>query len=153
MVAFSAVNEQVINPGETAIFTANPVPCTKGFVNALQETGVFELSGGCGCGRRNGQYAVYKVDFGANISIPEGGTVGEISVAFAVDGITIPATTMRVTPAAVEEYFNISREFAARILAGCCQSFSIRNTSSIPIQMNDATLVIEREGFTSSGRW
>lgn len=158
MVAFSAVNPQTINPGESVIWTANVIPCTKGYVNALAETGDVELSGKLSqpyrtCRCQGGLYVAYLADFGANIAVPTGETVGEISVAFAVNGTTLPATTMRVTPAAVEQYSNVSREFAVRITAGCCQTFSIRNTSDIPILMNDATLTIDRSGVTAGGRW
>jgi hypothetical protein len=46
--------------------------------------------------------ARFKVTFGGNIAIPTGGTVGPISLAIAIDGEAVPATTMIVTPAAVE---------------------------------------------------
>jgi hypothetical protein len=46
--------------------------------------------------------ARYRVSFGGNIAIPAGGTVEEISLALAIDGEPVSATTMIVTPAAVE---------------------------------------------------
>ena len=158
MVAYSAINQQTLNPGESVIWTANVIPCSQGYVNALPETGDIELSGRLNypyrvCKCQGGLYVAYISDFGANIAVPAGETVGEISVAFAINGTTIPATTMRVTPAAVEQFFNVSREFPVRILAGCCQTLSVRNTSAIPILMNDATLTIDREGVVTGGRW
>ncbi len=63
----------------------------------------------CPCSRLYNDNATYLVDFGANIAIPTGGTVGAISIAYAVDGGTDQASTMIVTPAAVEEFFNVSR--------------------------------------------
>jgi hypothetical protein len=82
------------------------------------------------------------VNFGANIAIPTGGTVGQISLAIAVNGAVVPASTMIVTPAAVDEFFNVSREMPVAIFCGCCQSVSIVNTSGQPITVQNATIEI-----------
>lgn len=135
---------QTIDPGEVAIFTDSPVPCTRGFVRWRSGTGNFVLSGwvpskgGCACNRAKS--ANYFVDFGANIAIPTGETVGPISVAITLGGSTIPASTMIVTPAAVEEFFNVSRAINADVFRGCCETLAIRNTSSIPILMQNANI-------------
>jgi hypothetical protein len=84
------------------------------------------------------------VDFGADIAIPDGETVGPISVAITIDGATIPASTMIVTPAAVEQYFNVSRAINADIWKGCCESVAVRNTSEIPILVQNANIVFSR---------
>ena len=83
-------------------------------------------------------------DFGANIAIPTGETVEPISVAFALDGNTLAGTEMEITPAAVEEFFNVSRAANVPIWKGCCQTLSIRNTSTIPILVESANLVLSR---------
>ena len=148
MAEYSNVAIQTVNPGEAIIFTNSPVPCNRGFVRHRDDTGSFLLSGyvprsfGCNC-RRN-KSANYLVDFGANIAIPTGGTVGAISVAVAIDGATLPASTMIVTPAAVEQYFNVSRAINAQIFAGCCQSVTVRNTSDQPILVQDANIIFSR---------
>jgi len=54
------------------------------------------------CPCRRARSAQYLVDFGANIAIPTGGTVGSIQLSITIDGSTIPSSTMIVTPAAVE---------------------------------------------------
>ena len=84
------------------------------------------------------------VDFGANIAIPTGSAVGPISVAFELEGSTLVGTTMTVTPAAVEDFFNVSRATNVPIWLGCCESFSVRNVSDIPILVQNANLVITR---------
>lgn len=141
---------QTVNPGETVIFTEDTIPCVRGFVRHRPGTGNFLLSGWlpqrknkCCCCRPN--KATYKTDFGANIAIPTGGTVGEISVAITLDGATLPATIMRVTPAAVEEYFNVSRATNVPIFRGCCETLAIRNTSDQPILVQNANIVFSRE--------
>lgn len=148
MAEFSANAVQTVNPGETIIFTENPVPCTRGLIRHRDDTGSFSLKGyvprqyGCPCMRQ--QSANYLVDFGANIAIPTGGTVGAISVAITIDGSTIPASTMTVTPAAVEQFFNVSRAINAGIYAGCCESIAVRNTSDQPILVQNANIIISR---------
>ena len=88
--------------------------------------------------------ANYEATFGANIAIPTGGTVEAISVAVAVNGTTVPFSTMIETPAAVEEFANVARRVTIPIWKGCCQTVSVRNTSSQPILVENANLVISR---------
>lgn len=146
MAEYSASAVQIVNPGESIVFTNTVEPCRRGFVRHRDETGNFLLSGiggnryGCGCNQNVG----YLIDFGCNISIPEGGTVEEISVAIALDGSTIPSSTMRVTPAAVDEYFNVSRAINTGIWAGCCETITVRNTSEQPIQVEEANIIFSR---------
>ena len=149
MAEYSDNAIQIVNPGESIIFTETPVPCTRGFVRHRDDTGSFLLSGwtpyiGC-CLRKN---ANYLVDFGANVSIPTGGTVAPISVAITIDGSTIPASTMEVTPAAVDQYFNISRAINAQIWNGCCETISVINTSNQPIQVRNANIIFSRPDLT-----
>ena len=147
MAEYSALAPQIVNPGESIVFTSAPVPCQMGLVNHRDDSGNFLLSGlsnvpytGCGCNRVRPS-AVYLVDFGANISIPTGGTAGEISVAMTLDGNTLPESTMTVTPAAVSEAFNVSRAINVAVWHGCCQTFAIRNTSSQAIQVEQANVI------------
>ena len=56
----------------------------------------------------------------------------------------IPATIMTVTPAAVEEFFNVYSSIFIDVPRGCCNSISIRNISNIPVNVQNANLIIER---------
>lgn len=148
MSEFSANAIQVVNPGESIVFTESPVPNRNGLVRHRDDTGNFLLSGyipqsGCSCGCRNNSVS-YLVDFGANISVPTGGTAEAISVAIAVDGATLPATTMIVTPAAVDQYFNVSRAANVEVWNGCCETVTVRNTSNQPIQVQNANIIFSR---------
>lgn len=145
MAEYSNSGQQTVNPNESVIFTDSPVPCNRGFVRHRDDTGNFLLSGyvpyknGC---RSNS--ALYLVQFGANIAIPTGETVGEISLALTIDGSTIPSSTMIVTPAAVEEFFNVSVAINAQIWRGCCETVAVKNTSDIPILVSGANILITR---------
>lgn len=136
---YSANARQTVNPGESIVFTENPMPCNCGRVRHRDGTGAFLLSGRSNCGCR--KTVNYLVDFGANIAVPTDETVGPISVAITIDGASIPSTEMEVTPAAVEEFFNVSRAANVGIWNGCCESVSIRNTSPIPILVEKANVI------------
>ena len=88
--------------------------------------------------------ARYKISFGGNIAVPTGGTVGAISLAIAIDGEAIAATTMTVTPAAVEEFFNVFGAVYLDIPRGCCSQISVRNVNTQTIEVQNANLIIER---------
>ena len=155
MAEYSANAVQTVNPGESFVFTTVDVPCERGFVRFRPGTGAFLLSGwlpsrntcGCSCNRRS---ANFLVDCGANIAIPEGGTVEAISAALVLDGITIPASQMIVTPAAVDNYFNISRAITVPIWRNCCQTLTIRNTSAQPILVQNANIIFSRPDLAVS---
>ena len=143
---FSNNAVQTVNPGESVIFTVSPVPCNRGFVRHRNDTGNFLLRGNvrrnaCGCCSTT---AKYLVDFGANIAIPTGGTVGAISLALSLDGGTIPTTEMTVTPAAVEQFWNVSDATIVEVWRGCCQTLSVKNISEEPILVSNANIIFSR---------
>lgn len=150
MAEYSANALQTVNPGETVIFTDTEVPCTRGFVRNREGSGDFLLQGwvpnssvcNCPCSGQNS--ALYQVAFGANIAVASGSAAGPISVAIAVNGTTIPSSTMIVTPADVEQFFNVSVDKAVPIWRNCCQTVSVRNTSSVPILVQNANIVFSR---------
>ena len=157
MAEYSANAVQTVNPGETIIFTETPVPCNRGLVRHRDDTGNFLLSGyvpinmnGCRCYYNRVNSANYLIDFGANIAIPTGGTPGAISLAIQIDGSTVSSSTMTVTPAAVEQFFNVSRAINAQIWRGCCETIAIRNTSDQPILVQNANIIITRPDLVIS---
>ena len=112
--------------------------------------------GSCSIGHRSGSGLVnlkgitnqcrarYRVSFGANIAIPTGGTVEAISLALALDGEPILATTMITTPAAVEEFQNVFSSVFIDIPRGCCSTVSVKNISTQAIETQNANLIVER---------
>lgn len=135
---------QTVNPGESIIFTTIIFAGGCPGVFHRDNTGEFLIQGGtgnCPCD----QSREVLTSFGANIAIPTGGTVEPISVAIAVDGISVPYANMIVTPAAVEEYWNIGRTTNVQIWRNCCQSVSVRNTSAQPILVQNANIIFRGE--------
>lgn len=95
-------------------------------------------------GNTNQQRARYRVSFGANIAVPTGETVGPISLAIALEGEGLAPTTMTVTPAAVEQFFNVYDSTFIDVFRGCCVSISVQNISTIPVEVQNANLIVER---------
>ena len=107
--------------------------------------------GGCAERHREGSAQVtllkpgrYLVTFSGNIAVPTGETVGEISLAMTYDGEVLGGSTMRVTPAAVEEYFNISTQHYVDVYCNCCVNVAIQNTSGIPVLVDNPNITAVR---------
>ena len=103
--------------------------------------------------KRRLSFATYQVTFNGNIAIPEGGTVVPIAIAITVNGE--PRLTSRAifTPAAVEDYGNVTSTAIIRVPRGCCFSLSIEAvpattdptvTPAPVIEVQNANLVIDR---------
>lgn len=125
----NAVQEVGIN--SPVIFTAS-IPCTKGYVYHEDETGVFILRGITNCQ----SFATYRLSFNANIAVPTGGTVGPIAVAITVNGEPRPTSRAIITPAAVDEYGNVTSTAIIKVPRGCCLSVSVESVSA----SNDPTV-------------
>lgn len=142
MAEYRYNQSQDIASNGNAIFSNEYFPCNKGLIVHQNDSGLFQVRGIVN--NPCAEYGRLKVNFGANIAIPTGGTVEPISVAITVNGVTEPATTMIVTPAAVEEFQNISREVEIPIPRGCCQNVAITNTSGQTISMSNAIIDLDR---------
>ena len=88
--------------------------------------------------------ARFRVTFGANVAVPDGGTVGAISLALAINGEAVATTTMISTPAAVEEFNNVFSSIFLDVPRGCCYQISVQNTSDQDVDVQNANLIIER---------
>ena len=142
MAEFTSNAIQEVAVGQNILFTETAVPCNRGYVLHREGSGIATLRGivnnPCGC------FARYKIFFGGNIAVPEGGTAGPISVALAIDGEPIPTSSAIVTPAAVDEYWNIAEALYVTVPKGCCYTIAVENTSDQPINVQNANLIVER---------
>ena len=133
-----AVATQTVAENQNVLFT-DSITCGNCSITQRDGSGLVTLRG-----NTNQCRARYKVSFGGNIAIPTGGTVEAISLALAIDGEALGSSTMIVTPAAVEEYFNVFGAMFVDVPKGCCLTASIQNVSTQPILVQNANLIIER---------
>ena len=120
--------EFLYNPIQTVALNApilfdTSIPCSRGYVYHEGNTGNFILKG-IGNNTCN-QFAQYQVTFNGNIAIPDGGTVTPIAVALTVNGE--PRLTSRAifTPAAAEDFGNVTSTAIIKVPRCCCFSLSV----------------------------
>ena len=138
MAEFTAVALQTVEQGQNVVFTETPVCPTK-CITHREGSGIVRLRG-----LTNQCRARFLVSFSGNIQIPAGGTVGEISVAISIDGEPLQSTRMIVTPAAVENFFNVSAQVYIDVPCGCCIAIAVENTSTQSIEVQNANLITVR---------
>lgn len=126
MAEFTYNPIQLVNPNQPVILN-NSISCNKGYVYHRNESGIVTLRGIVN--NPNACFARYQVTFNANIAVPAGGTAGPIAVALAVDGEPILTSRAIVTPAAVDEYFNVTSTAIITVPRGCCFNVSVENVS------------------------
>jgi len=140
---------QEVSLNSPIIFNAS-IPCRKGYIYHEDETGVFILRG-----MTDGQcFATYQVVFNANVALPETAEeVVPVAVAITVQGE--PRLTSRAifTPAAVNEYGNLTSTAIIKVPRGCCFSVAVEAvpattdptiTPAPIIEVQNANLVINR---------
>ena len=138
---------QTVALNNPLVFTAS-IPCTKGYVYHEDGTANFTLRG-----VTNNCFARYQLNFGGNVAIPTGGAVSPIGIAIAVNGEVRPSSLAISTPAAVEEFDNVSCTAIITVPRGCCFNVSVRYVSGVTdgtttptpsIEVQNANLTISR---------
>ena len=141
---------QTVEPNQNIILDT-VIPCNKGYVIHRNESGILTLRGivnnSCNC------FARYQVTFNGNIAVPTGGTAGPIAIALTLGGEPLLTSRAIVTPAAVDEYFNVTSTAIITVPKGCCFNVSVDNisestdpatTPAPQINVQNANLVVER---------
>lgn len=136
----------------TPITFDSSIPCNRGYVFHEDGTGNFILRGivnnTCGC------FARYQVTFNGNISIPTGGAVTPIATAITVNGEQRQGSRAIFTPAAVDEYGNVTSTAIITVPKGCCFNVAVEyvdattdDPATVPtptINVQNGNLVISR---------
>lgn len=150
MSEYIAIDDQTIQLNQSAVFNAS-IPCRNNGVFFENGSGVFILRGIVGSPYI--PFARYYVTFNGNIALPEGATAGPIAVALTVNGEPKQSSVAIVTPAAAEEFFNVTSVASITVPRGTSFSVSLRNvapptevaeTPAEAILMRNGNLVINR---------
>lgn len=149
MAEFTYNPIQLVAPNQSVIFNTS-IGCNKGYVIHRNESGLVILRGivNNSCSR----FARYQCTFNANIGVPTDGTVGEIAVALSIDGEPIQTSRAVATPAAVDEYANVTSTAFITVPRGCCFKIAVKNVSvgataadpATSINVQNANLVVSR---------
>ena len=130
MAEFTKDEVQQVLPNQPITLNTS-IGCNKGYVYHRPGSGIVTLRG-----ITNNCFARYRVTFNGNIAIPDGGTVGPISIALALDGEPILTSRAIVTPAAAADnpptqnnFFNVTSTAIISVPKGCCFNISVENTS------------------------
>ena len=130
---------QTVAVNQAVLFTETAVPGNCSMIHR-EGSGLVGLRG-----LPNGQCrARFLIEFGANIAVPEGSEVGPISLAISINGEPVVTSSMISTPAAVSQYNNVGASLYVDVPIGCCSQISVENTSTIPVNVQNANLIIER---------
>lgn len=140
MAEFTNTPVQLVAEDANVTFAETPVRGCK-CIDHREGSGVVTLRGNTNC-----CYARYRVSFGGNIAIPTGGTVEPISVAISVRGEALGSATAILTPTAVETYGNVYISVLVDVPRGCCLDVGVVNTSDQAINVQNANLIVDREG-------
>ena len=138
---------QPVALNQAAVFDSS-IPCTRGNIFHEDGTGNFILRG-----NTNNCFARYQVVFNGNIALPEGATVVPIAVALTVNGEIRPTSRAIFTPAAAEDYGNVTSTAIITVPRGCCFNLALRNvpatedatvTPAPVISLQNANITINR---------
>ena len=126
-------------PANQNVYFTDTVICGNCAITHRDDSGLVTLRG-----ITNQCRARFRVSFGGNIGLPADGTAGPISLALAIDGEAVQATTMTVTPAAVEDFFNVYASLYVDVPRGCCVTVSVKNITATPVDVQNANLIVDR---------
>ena len=110
-------------PLNTAIPFIDSIPCNKGYVIHASGSGVFVLRGIVN--NPQGCFARYNVEFTGNISIPTNGAITPIATAIVVSGESRDGSRSIYTPAAVDDYGNVTSRATVDVPKGCCFTVAV----------------------------
>lgn len=110
------------------------IPCNKGYIFHSPGTGIFVLRGIVN--NPTACFARYNVEFTGNISIPTAGAVTPVATAIVVSGEERTGSRSITTPAAVDEYGNVTSRATVDVPRGCCFTVSVEYVNGV---VNDPT--------------
>ena len=115
-----SIESVALNPPISFI---DSIRCPRGYVIHSTGSGIFTLRGIVN--NPSACFARYEVEFTGNIAIPTGGDVTPIATAITVQGEERQGSRAIFTPAAVEEYGNVTSRAVIDVPRGCCFTVAV----------------------------
>lgn len=138
MAEFTYTAQQTVAQNGNVLFNETAVSGSN-CIKHREGSGIITLRG-----LTNQCRARFFVDFSANIAVPTGGTAGAISLAIAISGEPVLSSQMISTPAAVDQFNNVSAGIYVDVPAHCCVNIAVENTSTQAIEVANANLIVNR---------
>ena len=132
----------------TPIPFLDSIRCPNGCVIHTSGSGIFTLRG-----KGNTCFSRDQIEFTGNVAIPTGGTVTPIAVAITVAGEPQQGSRSIYTPAAVDEYGNVTSRTIIDVPKCCCYTVSVEYVNGVTdgttvptptINVIDGSLSIDR---------
>lgn len=139
MAEYTYTGQQTVAQNGNVLFNETAV-CGSNCIKHREGSGIITLRG-----LTNQCRARFFVNFSANIAIPTGGTVEAISLAIAISGEPVLSSQMISTPAAVEQFNNVSAGVYIDVPAGCCVNIAVENTSGQAVDVSNANIIVTRQ--------
>ena len=139
MAEYTYTSQQTVAQNGNVLFNETAV-CGSNCIKHREGSGIITLRG-----LTNQCRARFFVDFSANIAIPTGGTVEAISLAVAISGEPVLSSQMISTPAAAEQFNNVSAGVYIDVPAGCCVNIAVENTSGQAVDVSNANIIVTRQ--------
>lgn len=138
VIEYTAVEVQTVAADDNVIFNRTTIGHCETIMHS-DGSGLITLKG-CQC------KSAYRVSFGANIAVAEGGTVGPVALAVAINGEARQQAVMIVTPAAVGDFFNVSTDIIICVDKCCCVTLSVKNVSDpeVDVDVQNANIIVNR---------
>ena len=127
MAEFTYPEEQTVQPNKAALLNNTTCGCNKGYISHMNGFGGITIKGAVN--NPNACFARYEAKYSANIALAEGATVGEIDLAFTLNGEVMQDTLASATPAATGEFWNVSGFKTIDVPRGCCPMIAVENAS------------------------
>ena len=152
MAEFTSNPIQLVQPNQQVLLNTT-IGCPKGYVLHREGSGIVTLRGIVN--NPTSCFARYQVTFNGNIALPATMTTPvPISVSLAIDGEPILTSRAIFTPAAADQYGNVTSTAIITVPKGCCFNVSVENTSPVPttpaganapaINVQNANLTVSR---------
>ena len=143
MAEYVYVPVQTVAVGQDVLLE-DSIPCNRGLVFHRNGSGSLTLRGTSNSANCCNSFARYQVTFNANIAVPATETAGPIELTLTQSGGEILSSKAIVTPTAVDAYFNVTVTAIITVPRCCCYDVAVENTSTIPVNVQNANLVVSR---------
>lgn len=156
MAEFAYNPVQTVEAGQNVILET-VIPCGKGYVYHRNMSGLVILKGAVN--NPSGCFARYQVTFNGNVALPDGTTVGPISIGLAISGEPVQTSIAIVTPAATaaepptaDNFFNVTSTAIVTVPKGCCFNVAVENASAGATAADPAPAILVRNANLTVSR-